>query len=89
MLKKVSLTYHAPKGDSKTCEEGGVTLLDGTAADVVLDEARIEKLRGNPCFEVGKVSDHDQPSPAKQHDKPPEAKQNEPPPKEDAERVRK
>lgn len=64
MLKKLSVTYHAPKGDSKVVEMHGYTFHDGKAEEVELDEWAIKKLQGNHLFACGQVSD------VQRHDKP-------------------
>jgi hypothetical protein len=55
-MAKISVTYHAPKGDSKTTEMLGHTFEDGKAVQVEDDtpaqKAIVTKLRGNRFFEV-------------------------------------
>lgn len=56
-MRKATATYHAPKGDSKVVEMGGVTFFDGQAVDLNSDDHAnlIDKLPGNQHFdfEVG------------------------------------
>jgi hypothetical protein len=65
-LKKVSVTYKAPPGDSKVIEAFGHTFYHGKAEDVTVDERTLGKLRNNKHFEVGKETDVDaaKPDPA-------------------------
>ncbi|QIO34321.1 hypothetical protein [Bradyrhizobium sp. 1(2017)] len=51
-MPKATITYKAPKDDSKVCEHAGYTFFDGVATDVDLDDARLEKLKNNPLFKV-------------------------------------
>lgn len=61
-MKKATVTYSAPKGDNKVCEMIGHTFYDGKGTDVVLaDEAQFERLKGNPLFKVGPISDYEPP----------------------------
>lgn len=62
-MKKVSVTYHAPKGDSKVAEIFGHTFHDGKAEEIEVNESVLSKLKGNSAFEVGKETD------AEPHDK--------------------
>lgn len=74
-MKKATVTYTAPKGESKTLEIAGVTLLTGEGKQVTCDDALMAKLeaasKGSPMLKVEGVSDYTPP--------PPKA---EPPPKE-------
>jgi hypothetical protein len=63
-MKELSVTYHAPKGDSKVVEMLGHTFYDGKAEKVVADDRTLAKLQGNPHFECGQPTDH-KPEPAK------------------------
>jgi hypothetical protein len=56
-MKKVSVTYHAVKGDDKVTEAFGHTFFDGKAEEVIVSAAALDKLRNNRNFEVGKDSD--------------------------------
>ena len=55
-MAKISVTYHAPAGDSKVCEMFGHTFFDGKTVqiedDTPANKANIAKLRGNKVFEV-------------------------------------
>ena len=55
-MAKISVTYHAPKDDSETCEMFGHSFSDGKAVhiedDTPANKAIIAKLRMNKCFEV-------------------------------------
>src|SRR5215831_21139974 len=59
-MKKVSVTYHAPKGDSKVTEAFGHTFYDGKAEDVEVEDHVVAKLQSNRNFECGKPSDVEQ-----------------------------
>jgi hypothetical protein len=63
MLKKLSVTYHAPKGDSKVVEAFGHTFYDGKAEEVEIEERTLAKLQNNRHFECGKPSDAPPPKP--------------------------
>jgi hypothetical protein len=56
-MKKVSVTYHAPKGDSKVCEAFGNTFYDGKAEDVTVEDYVYDKIAANRHFECGKPTD--------------------------------
>ena len=62
MSEKVYVTYHAAEGNSKVCEMGGKTFLDGQAVelDSEADAALIEQCENNAHFEV---SEHKKPEP--------------------------
>ena len=62
-MKKVSVTYKAPPGDAKVTEMFGHTLYDGKAETIDVTERELDKLKGNPCFEVGKETDADDAKP--------------------------
>lgn len=51
MTKSVSVTYHAPPGDSKVVEMFGHTFYDGKSETVEVTEREHDKLRGNRHFE--------------------------------------
>lgn len=61
-MTKVSVTYHAPKGDEKVVEIFGETFFDGKSNDVELDDHAVRKLKGNPHFEVIGGDDLDEPA---------------------------
>jgi hypothetical protein len=58
MPKELSVTYHAPKGDSKVVEMIGHTFYDGKAETVVVDDRTLAMLQGNKHFECGEAKDH-------------------------------
>jgi hypothetical protein len=58
MPKELSVTYHAPKGDSKVVEMLGVTFLDGKTETIVVTDRALAKLQGNRHFECGEPKDH-------------------------------
>jgi hypothetical protein len=55
--KKVSITYHAIKGDSRVDEVAGLVFYDGKPETVVIPEALYDELKNNRCFEIGKPVD--------------------------------
>ena len=57
MYKKVSITYHAAKNDSKVDEVAGLTFYDGKAETVIIPAALYEELKNNRFFEMGKPVD--------------------------------
>jgi len=57
MYKKVSITYHAPKGDSKVNEVAGLTFYDGKTEIVTITDAFYQELKNNKCYEMGKTTD--------------------------------
>jgi hypothetical protein len=59
MTKKVSVTYHAPKGDSKVVEAFGHTFFDGKAEEIEIEDYAFNKLKNNANFQCGKESDVD------------------------------
>lgn len=62
-MKKATVTYNAPKGDSKVVEMVGHTFYDGKGTEVVCDDAVMERLKKNQHFKVGAVSDYTPPPP--------------------------
>lgn len=56
-MKKVSVTYHAPKGDSKVATIHGYTFFDGKAEEIEVSEAVLAKFKGSTSFSCGKESD--------------------------------
>jgi hypothetical protein len=58
-MKKATVTYTAPKGDSKVVEMLGTTFYDGQAVPLVCDEGAMTRLQSNRHFKVGAVSDYD------------------------------
>ena len=57
MYKKVTITYHAAKGDSKVNEVAGLTFYDGKAETVIIPAALYEELKNNRFFEMSKPAD--------------------------------
>lgn len=53
-MRTAIATYHAPEGDNKVAEMGGVTFFDGQAAELNSNEHGhlMAKLPGNPHFEI-------------------------------------
>lgn len=53
-MRKAVAVYHAPEGDNKVAEMGGVTFFDGQPVDLNSDDhpVLIAKLPGNPHFEI-------------------------------------
>lgn len=71
-MKKASVTYVAPQGDSKVVEMHGYTFFDGKTTDVVLDDDTMSRLEQNAHFKVSGVADH------KHDDKPHDDKPDKP-----------
>ncbi|QOZ68884.1 hypothetical protein [Bradyrhizobium arachidis] len=69
-MKKATVTYTAPKGDSKMVEMLGHTFYDGQSQEVVCEDANMTRLQGNRYFKVSGVSDYDpeQDAPKPPHD---------------------
>jgi hypothetical protein len=57
MMKKVSITYHAAKGDSKVNEVAGMVFYDGKAETVTISDQLYGELKNNRFFEIGKPTD--------------------------------
>jgi hypothetical protein len=57
MPKKLSVTYHAPHGDSKVVEMMGFTFYDGKAEEITISEPLYKTISQNKYFECGKPSD--------------------------------
>jgi len=54
-MSTVSVTYKAPKGDSKVCELFGYTFFDGKPVEIEENEANahaLKKLANNSLFET-------------------------------------
>jgi hypothetical protein len=73
-MNKATVTYSAPKGDSKVVEMLGYTFFDGVGQEIECDDDRLKKLQGNPLFKVtdgGKVDPatkaQDKPAPDHKH----------------------
>jgi len=62
-MRKATATYHAPEGDAKSCNIGGVNFNDGEAVDINSDEHPhlMEKLQGNQHFEFNMGEDDEKP----------------------------
>lgn len=63
--KSMTVTYHAPPGDSKVVEAWGHTFYDGKSETVEVPEDVADKMRGNAHFECSEPQDakpkaHDQ-----------------------------
>ena len=56
-MKKLSVTYKAPPGDSKVVEMFGHTFYDGKEETVTVDDRMAEKLTGNKHFKCGEPED--------------------------------
>jgi hypothetical protein len=58
-MAKVSVTYRAPKGDTKYVEWGGFTFFDGQPVEIEDNtpdnQHLIKKASKNPCFEVSEM----------------------------------
>lgn len=61
-MRKATATYHAPEGDNKVVEMGGVTFFDGQEVELNTDdhEHMIGKLSNNQHFDV-EVSEEEEP----------------------------
>jgi hypothetical protein len=51
-MTKVSVTYHAPKGDSKMATIFGHTFYDGKAEEIEVDDATLAKFKNNSAFSL-------------------------------------
>lgn len=74
-MKKATVTYSAPPGDSKVVEMMGHTFFDGKGTEVVLDDHLIKKLEANKLFKVSGAQDYDETAEAEKRSK--EAKASE------------
>lgn len=74
-MKKATVTYSAPPGDSKVVEMMGQTFFDGKGTEVVLDDFQIAKLEGNKHFKLSGVQDHDEQAAAEKASKEAKAKE--------------
>jgi hypothetical protein len=62
-MRKATATYHAPEGDAKSTNIGGVVFNDGEAVEINSDEHPhlMEKLQGNQHFEFEAGEDDEKP----------------------------
>ena len=53
-MRKATATYHAPEGENKVVEMGGVTFFDGKSVELNTDDHAhlINKLPGNQHFDI-------------------------------------
>jgi hypothetical protein len=51
-MTKISVTYHAPKGDSKMATIFGHTFYDGKIEEIEVNDATLAKLKGNSAFSI-------------------------------------
>jgi hypothetical protein len=58
MTKELSVTYHAPKGDSKVVEMLGFTFYDGKQETVTVEDRAAAQLQANRHFECSEAKDH-------------------------------
>jgi hypothetical protein len=56
-MKSMTVTYHAPPGDSKVVEAFGHTFFDGKSEQIEVPEHTAEKLRGNRHFQCSDSQD--------------------------------
>ena len=63
-MKKATITYTAPKGESKTLDIAGVTLLTGKPDTVICDQALMDRLsKAGGMLKVEGVADYTPPPP--------------------------
>lgn len=62
-MQKATATYHAPEGDAKSVNIGGIIFNDGEAVEINSDEHPhlMEKLQGNQHFEFEAGEDDNKP----------------------------
>lgn len=64
-MKKATVTYTAPKGEAKTLDIGGTTLVSGKGDTVICDDAMMARLEraaaGSAMLKVDGVSDYTPP----------------------------
>jgi hypothetical protein len=56
-MKKLSVTYKAPKNDSKIAESWGHVFYDGKAETVTVSDEYYQEMIVNRFFECGKATD--------------------------------
>jgi hypothetical protein len=66
-MNKVSVTYHAPKGDSKVVEIWGHVFYDGKAEEVEVDDDTLKTMKGNRFFDVKEETPKEMEHQAKEH----------------------
>lgn len=69
-LNKVSVTYHAPKDDSKVVEMLNTTFYDGIAVDVICTQPMQDQLENNPHFQVNSVTENEAANEAEEETEP-------------------
>ncbi|MCP2210471.1 MULTISPECIES: hypothetical protein [Bradyrhizobium] len=77
-MKRATVTYTAPKGEAKTLDIGGTTLVTGKPDTVICDDAlmaRLEKAGG--MLKIEGVSDYTPPKEAPKGDEPKEGPKTE------------
>ena len=66
-MKKATVTYTAPAGESKTLEIGGTVLVSGKADTLICEADVMDKLKNasasSPTFKVDGVTDYTPPPP--------------------------
>ncbi|MBO0716574.1 MAG: hypothetical protein J2P55_04460 [Rhizobiales bacterium] len=67
MTKKVSVTYHAPKGDSKVVEAFGHTFFDGKAEEIEVPDYQYDKIKNNANFTCGSAGEVESDTKSKAH----------------------
>lgn len=74
-MQKATVTYVAPPGDSKVVEMGGVTFFDGKSVEINTydNPSLIQKLKGNPHFDMELGKEDDQPPPKRKVGRPSKA----------------
>lgn len=63
-MRKATATYHAPEGDAKSATMNGVIFNDGESVELNSNDHghMINKLQGNPHFEIDVSEDDGQPA---------------------------
>lgn len=68
-MRKATATYHAPEGDNKVVEMGGVTFFDGKEVDINSEDHPhlMSKLENNQHFdiEIGEEQPHEKRKPGR------------------------
>ncbi|MET4628440.1 hypothetical protein ABIB83_005473 [Bradyrhizobium sp. I1.8.5] len=80
-MKKATVTYTAPKGEAKTLDIGGTTLVSGRGDTVICDDAMMARLEkaaaGSAMLKVDGVADYTPPKEAPKGDEPKEGPKTE------------